>query len=268
MDPVVSADWLHEHRNAVVIADCRWYLDGRSGRAAYESGHLPGSVFVELDTALAGPGDAAAGRHPLPPPESFAAAMSELGIGDEDTVVAYDDEGGVVAARLVWMLRSLGTEAAFLDGGIAAWPEPLDREPVRREPASFAPRPWPGHLLASADDLGGDAVIVDARNRDRYRGDFEPMEQVAGHVPGAINVPCRENLGADGRLLDRDELRRRFTAAGVAPGDDVVSYCGSGVTAAHNLLILELTGFGRGRLYPGSWSQYSRLARPVATGPD
>ncbi|HEY8591182.1 MAG TPA: sulfurtransferase [Naasia sp.] len=266
IDPVVSGDWLLEHRDEVVVADSRWYLDGRSGRDASAAGHLPGAVFVDLDTALAAHASAQAGRHPLPPAEEFAAAMSALGIGETDTVVAYDDEGGVIAARLVWMLRAVGVGAAFLDGGIAAWPGALDRKPVHRPPASFPARAWPAELIASADDLDGDAVVVDARNRERFTGDFEPVEQIAGHVPGAVNVPCRENLGSDGRLLDRYELQRRYESSGITPGDPVISYCGSGVTAAHNLLTLELAGFGRGRLYPGSWSQYSRLGRPVATG--
>jgi len=268
IEPVVPVSWLREHRKVVVVADVRWYLDGRSGRAAYEGGHLPGAIFVELEEVLSGHADATSGRHPLPSPEAFAAALSRLGIHDDATVVAYDDEGGVIAARLAWMLRALGRDAAILDGGIAAWDGPLDTEETVLPPADATAVPWPAELLASMDELAtADALIVDARNGDRYRGENEPVDPRAGHVPGAVSVPCRENLDANGRLLPRDELRRRFEAAGVTADRPVISYCGSGVTATHNLLTLEYAGLGRGRLYPGSWSQYSRAAdRPVETG--
>src|SRR5829696_10252902 len=146
--PVVDAAWLSEHRGSVVPADVRWYLDGRPGRVEYDGGHLPGAVFVELEDWLAAPASAEAGRHPLPEPEVFARGMGELGIGDGDTVVAYDDQGGVIAARLVWMLRATGRAAALLDGGVAAWGGPLETEDVRRPPAAFTARPWPADRLA------------------------------------------------------------------------------------------------------------------------
>jgi thiosulfate/3-mercaptopyruvate sulfurtransferase len=268
IDPVVSVPWLREHRDEVIVADVRWYLDGRSGRAAYDGGHLPGAVFVELEDVLSGPADETTGRHPLPSPDRFAAELSRLGIGDDATVVAYDDEGGVIAARLVWMLRALGRSAAILDGGVRGWDDALETTPNVLPPASATPHPWPADLLAPLEELGTtDAVIVDARNGDRYRGENEPVDPRAGHVPGAVSVPCRENLDEDGRLLSRTALRRRFEAAGVTAGRAVISYCGSGVTATHNLLTLEYAGLGRGRLYPGSWSQYSRAAHlPVETG--
>jgi thiosulfate/3-mercaptopyruvate sulfurtransferase len=257
-----------------MLADVRWYLDGRSGRAAYDAGHLPGAVFVDLDRWLAGHGDPAQGRHPLPDPEVFADGMSRLGIGDDATVVAYDDAGGVIAARLVWMLRVTGQDAALLDGGLSAYDGPLSTEPVQREPAVFTSRRWPADRLADLADVtdlhgvaGRGVTVIDARNRDRYRGDHEPVDPRPGHVPGAVNLPCRENLDPSGRFLPVAQLRDTLRAAGVVEGADVVSYCGSGVTACHNLLAIEHAGLGQGRLYPGSWSQYSRVEdAPVATG--
>ena len=268
--PVVDIGWLREHRDAVVVADVRWYLDGRPGRPAYDAGHLPGAVFVDLDRTLAAPADPAQGRHPLPDPEVFARGMSELGIGDDDTVVAYDDAGGVVAARLVWMLRATGHSAALLDGGLHAWDGRRETAAPRPAPARFTATRWPAERLASIDDAADrDNVVLDARTRKRYLGLDDPVDSRWGHVPGAQSVPCRENIDAGGRLLDVDELRRRFRAVGVEAGAPVVSYCGSGVNACHTLLAIEHAGLGRGRLFPGSWSQWSNdPSRPVATGDD
>jgi thiosulfate/3-mercaptopyruvate sulfurtransferase len=266
MEPIVGPDWLE--RADVVVADVRWYLDGRSGRAAYDAGHIPGAVFVDLDRWLAAHGAAQAGRHPLPDPETFAQGMRVLGIGDDDTVIAYDDAGGVTAARLVWMLRVTGHDAALLDGGLQAYAGVLEQTPAARPPAAFTARPWPADRIAGIEDAADTErnVVIDARDRNRYRGEFEPVDPRAGHIPGARNVPCREHLDAEGRLLPKPELRRRFAAAGVTDGADVISYCGSGVTACHNLLALEHAGLGQGRLYPGSWSQYSADPdRPAAT---
>src|SRR4051794_37753327 len=269
MHPVVSPEWVAEQVEPVVIADVRWYLDGRSGRDAYLAGHLPGAVFVDLERRLAAEAGDDGGRHPLPDPEVFAAGMRAAGIGDDDVVVAYDDDGGVIAARLVWMLRATAHRAALLDGGLQGFEGELERGEVRRRPARFTARPWPEELLAGIDDAADPAnVVIDARSRDRFRGEDEPVDPCPGHIPGAANVPCRENVGAAGRLLPVAELRRRFAAAGVREGSQVVSYCGSGITACHSLLTLEYAGLGRGRLYPGSWSQYSRRAdRPAETGP-
>ncbi|SDX76145.1 thiosulfate/3-mercaptopyruvate sulfurtransferase [Modestobacter sp. DSM 44400] len=266
--PVVDSSWCQARGDSVVLADVRWYLDGRSGRAAYESGHLPGALFVDLDRWLAAQGDPESGRHPLPAPEVFAEGMAQLGIGDVDPVVAYDDAGGVIAARLVWMLRVTGHDAALLDGGLSAYDGPLEQATPARPRADFTPRPWSADRLADIDDAGDPAnVVLDARNADRFRGEQEPVDPRPGHVPGARNVPCRTNLDADGRFLPAEELRRRFQEVGVTGEASVVSYCGSGVTACHNLLALELAGFAPGRLYPGSWSQYSHVAdRPVALG--
>ncbi len=287
IDPFIDADWLVAHRDEVVVADCRWYLDGSLGRDAYAAGHIPGAVFVDLESDLAGDGDAAAGgRHPLPSAEEFAAAMGALGIGDDDTVVAYDDAGGVIAARLVWMLRVTGHEAALLDGGLAAWPGALETTAPVRDPTDFTARPWPAERLATIEEVAAASdrgrpnppiapvrstapaspgpTLIDARPRDRFEGAADAVDPRPGHVPGARSVPCRENLDADGRLLPAEELRDRF------PVDDaaaVISYCGSGVTACHNLLAMEQAGLVAGRLFPGSWSQWSRdPARPAETG--
>ncbi|MGN6299699.1 MAG: sulfurtransferase [Angustibacter sp.] len=266
---VVSSQWLSGHRDDVVVADVRWYLDGRSGRAAYEAGHLPGAVFVDLDRWLAAPPDATGARHPLPDPAVFADGMAALGIGDDTAVVAYDDAGGVVAARLVWMLRATGHAAALLDGGLAAHAGALSTEPVDSRPAArFTVHQWPPALLATVDDATDPRhVVLDARDHARYTGAIEPVDPRAGHIPGARSLPTRGHLDADGRFLPPSELRRRFAAAGVRADSSVVAYCGSGVTACHSLLALELAGFAPGRLYAGSWSQYSSdPTREAATG--
>ena len=266
IEPVVSLDWVRAQRDRVVLADVRWYLDGRSGRAAYDGGHLPGAVFVDVDRVLARPGSPADGRHPLPAPETFAAGMAALGIGDEDTVIAYDDTGGVIAARLVWMLRATGHAAALLDGGLTAYDGELKRAEAERPATVFTPRPWPAERLADIDDAANVSfVVLDARARDRFRGDTEPIDPRAGHIPGARSLPCLDNVDATGRFLPVAELRERFADVGVTDDAVVISYCGSGVTACHNLIALEHAGFGVGRLYPGSWSQYSHdAARPAA----
>jgi thiosulfate/3-mercaptopyruvate sulfurtransferase len=270
LPPFVDVDWLRGNRDGVLVADVRFYLDGRSGRDAHAAGHLPGAVFVDLPTVLAGPASDVGGRHPLPDPQAFAEGLAAAGIGDGASVVAYDDAGGVMAARLVWMLRALGQDAALLDGGLAAWDGPLEEGPVDPPAASAAARDWPAELLADVDDATDrDNVVLDARPAERYAGGPDDLDPRAGHIPGARNVPARGNVGADGRLLPAKELRARLGAAGVQEGSAVVSSCGSGVTACHNLLVLEHVGLGAGRLYPGSWSAYSRDdARPVATGPE
>jgi thiosulfate/3-mercaptopyruvate sulfurtransferase len=166
------------------------------------------------------------------------------------------------------MLRVTGREAALLDGGIGAWEGELETEPARRPPAAFTARPWPEGALATAEDAADPAnVAIDARQRERYLGGApDPVDPRPGHIPGARSVPARGHVGPDGRLLPVAELRERFAAAGVDGSRPVVSYCGSGVTACHNLLVLEHAGVGSGRLYPGSWSQWSHSDRPAATG--
>lgn len=268
--PVVDARWLKASRDRVVVVDVRWYLDGRSGLAAYEQGHIAGAIFCDLDRDLAAPPSPEAGRHPLPGAEAFASAMSALGIGDGEVVVAYDDAGGTVAARLVWMLRALGHPAALLDGGLAAWPEPLETEAHSRPAARFTARPWPASGLASQEEVagGGTFVVVDARAGERYRGEVEPIDPRAGHIPGAVSLPTAGHVDPGSkRFLPPEELRRRFEAVGVGVGTEVVAYCGSGVNACHELIALEVAGLGPGRLYVGSWSQWSADdSRPAATG--
>jgi thiosulfate/3-mercaptopyruvate sulfurtransferase len=270
LPPIVDTAWLTAHRAEIVLADVRFYLDGRSPRAAYDAGHLPGAVYVDLERWLAAPGSASEGRHPLPSPELFAEGMSACGIGDGTRAVAYDDAGGVIAARLVWMLRALGEEAALLDGGLAAWDGSLETAEAPASRAAFTPRPWPTDRLASADDAAAEEhVTIDARQRERFEGAPDGIDPRPGHIPGARSLPCRENLGPHGRLLPVEDLRERLSAVGIEDGASVVSYCGSGVTACHNLLVIEHVGRGQGRLYPGSWSQWSHdAARPGATGAD
>jgi thiosulfate/3-mercaptopyruvate sulfurtransferase len=271
--PLVDPAWVADHLDRAVLADVRWYLDGRSGRDAYRDGHLPGAVWIDLDTVLADAPSIRGGRHPLPAPDVFAARLAAAGIGDTDTVVAYDDSGGMSAGRLVWLLRSVGLPAALLDGGLAAWPGPLRTGDEERPAASFSPRPWPHDRLASIDEVSSivagrrTVALVDARSPDRYRGETEPLDPRAGHIPGAINLPYGDNLDAEGRFLPVEQLRALFNSAGIEDGTEVVAYCGSGVSACVDLLALEAAGLGGGRLYPGSWSQWSAdRGRPAATG--
>jgi thiosulfate/3-mercaptopyruvate sulfurtransferase len=260
--PLVSAEWLAAHLDEVVVADVRWYLDGRSGRDAYLAGHIPGAVFVDVDRDLAGPPSAARGRHPLPEAEAFAQAMSALGIGDGDRVVAYDDAGGSVAARLWWMLDALSHLAAVLDGGVQAWAGSLRTGEEHRPTARFTPREWPPARLVETADVerlrrDPRALIVDARAPERFTGALEPIDPRPGHIPGARSAPWMDNLDpASGRFHSPATLRARFAALGAGEADAVVAYCGSGVTACHDLLALETVGV-RARLYPGSWSQWS-----------
>jgi thiosulfate/3-mercaptopyruvate sulfurtransferase len=268
MGPIVDLRWLRDHAREIIMVDARWYLDGRSARDAYEQGHIPSAIFVDLDQVLAKSGSPDGGRHPIPDASVFADAMSALGIGDGTTVIAYDDAGGVIAARIVWMLRALGENAALLDGGLQIYDGTLATGLESLPPAQFSLKPWPSNRLANIDEASSLAnLVLDARNRDRYLGENETIDPRAGHIPGAINIPCRENLNLDGTFLPPAQIRERFENAGVREATHVISYCGSGVTACHNLLAMELAGLGQGRLFPGSWSQYSQAVdRPVSTG--
>jgi len=265
--PLVSADWLHEHihdEDARVV-DFRWYLDGRRGRDAYERGHIPGAVFVELDDVT---GKEGGGRHPLPTREQFEAEMRAAGIGGRSKVVVYDDIGGSIAARL-WFLLDLFQhgDQAVLDGGLQAWGDPLETTAVSPEPGDFrAGTPDSSRILDfdAVRDLGGGVPLLDARAGERYRGEKEPIDPKAGHIPGALSAPFRENLGPDGRFKSPAELRARFADLGAENG--AVVYCGSGVNATHDLLAMELAGVPNGRLYAGSWSDWSHRDAPVATG--
>jgi thiosulfate/3-mercaptopyruvate sulfurtransferase len=274
--PLVTVDWLHRSLGdpSLRIADVRWALSGPPGRERYDAGHLPGAVFLDVDTELATPGAPTDGRHPLPSAAHLAEALGTHGIGDEHVVVAYDDASGSIAARLWWLFRHFGrgSACAVLDGGIAAWADaglPLTTDEPSHPPATWTPR-------AARDDVAdADAVaaadertlLLDARAAERYRGEIEPIDPRAGHVPGAVSAPWTGNIGPDGRFLSADALRARFGELGVE-GREVVAYCGSGINATHDLLALELAGMGDGRLFAGSWSAWSSdPARPAATGP-
>ncbi|MET3904849.1 sulfurtransferase [Paenarthrobacter sp. 4246] len=265
--PFVDWSWCAGNPGKFVLADCRWYLDGSSGMDAFGSGHLPGAVYIDLDQWLSGPASPETGRNPLPDPEVFAEGMRQAGINDSDTVIAYDDAGGVIAARLVWMLRSTGHNAAILDGGMAAYQGELTRDYSPGTRGRFSAQAWPAHLLADISEASSAAYLrVDARNRDRFEGLQDPVDPRPGHIPGAVNVPCRENLDSTGHLIPEVQVRTNFEHAGVLSAGNAVSYCGSGVTACHNLLAMEHVGMGQGKLFVGGWSQYSRAQEmPVAT---
>ena len=269
--PLVSAEWLRDHRQEpdVRIIDLRWYLDGRSGYDAYLAGHLPGAVFVDLDRAITGADGP--GRHPLPGRAQFEEAMRAAGVGPGSRVLVYDDQGGFSAARLWWLLRYFGHHsAAVLDGGIQTFAESLETGPAAPPPrCGFVAAEPDQSMVAAREEVqtGRVGLLVDARAGERYRGEVEPIDPKAGHIPGARNLVWRSLLGPDWRFLPPAELRRSLEAV-CAAGGDVVMYCGSGVSSCVNVLAYELAGLGRARLYPGSWSDWSRLDLPVATGAD
>jgi thiosulfate/3-mercaptopyruvate sulfurtransferase len=253
------------------LLDIRWQLAGPPGREEYSRGHIPGAAFVDLDSELAGaPG--AGGRHPLPDPASFERAMRGAGVSNERAVVVYDAAGALSAARGWWMLRYFGhSDVAVLDGGLAAWVAaggPVERDPPKVVPGDFVARPGGMPVLDAAGAgalAGGAGVLIDARAPERYRGEQEPIDPVAGHIPGAVNVPATENVDGAGRFQPAAELRERFRRAGVAGASRVGAYCGSGVTAAHEVLALEVAGFPDAALYVGSWSEWIvDPRRPVA----
>jgi thiosulfate/3-mercaptopyruvate sulfurtransferase len=274
LPPIVTAGWVLAHRDEVVLADVRWYLDGRSGRDAFTAAHVPGATFVDLEHDLSTPGEPTDGRHPLPSPEELAAALGRLGIGEDDVVIAYDDSGGGTAGRLVWMLRVIGHPAALLDGGLRAWPEPPEAgDGVSRSPTTVRPRPWPtdrfaGHEEVATAAADPEAVLLDARSAPRFAGEDGSVDRRAGHIPGAGNAPWAGNLDPEtGRFRDAPALRQRFADLGVGEDTEVICYCGSGVSACADLLALERAGVGRTRLYVPSWSGWSAdPARPAAQG--
>jgi thiosulfate/3-mercaptopyruvate sulfurtransferase len=293
--PLVSverlAEWLASSRPPVVV-DLRWYLGKPgAGRAAYDEGHIPGAIFLDLDEDLADPnGLGAPGRHPLPSPAAFLARMAVAGIGDGDRVVGYDDVGGWVAARLWWMLDNLGFGkrgvpgewVGVLDGGIKAWAEAgnaLEHEPVERArgnltTGSLADR-WRG--VIEREELKaklGRVTLLDARGAPRYRGETEPIDPVAGHIPTAISAPFDMNLDVDGRMLGPGALRAMYAEMGIEGREDgrsapeVVTSCGSGTSATHHSLAMRLAGLPDPILYVGSYSDWSRSGEAVATGPE
>ena len=263
-----AADWF--------VADCRFELGKPdAGRNAWRAGHIPGAVHVDLERDLSVPVTPASGRHPLPDPADFAQTLRRLGIGNETCVVCYDAGPGAFAARLWWMLRWVGhDEVAVLDGGFAAWTaegRPVSTATPARAPARFTPQPRPD-LVLDTDGvmraLAQGETLVDVRAAERFTGNVEPIDPVAGHVPGAVNLPFLDNVDGSGRFRDPAalaELWRSRTGAG--PGAAPICMCGSGVTACQGLLALESAGIRGARLYEGSWSEWIRdPARPVARG--
>lgn len=261
-----------------VVLDVRWQLSVAKaageppfdGRAAYESGHVPGAVYVDLDKELAGPaGDR--GRHPLPDLAEFGAAMRRAGVSAGRPVVVYDGGQGWAAARAWWLLRWTGhPDVRVLDGGLPSWRGGLSVDVPPRGEGDFAPEPGRTGLLDAdgAALLARSGVLFDARAGERYRGEVEPIDRVGGHIPGAVSAPTNDNVAPDGRFRPAEELRDRFKALGASDGVEVGVYCGSGVSGAHEVLALAVAGIPAA-LYVGSWSEWSAdPARPVAVGPD
>lgn len=254
------------------LLDVRWELAAGPRRDQYREGHLPGAVFVDLDAELAGP-PGAGGRHPLPTAERFAAAMRAAGVSGTRSVVVYDAASSTAAARAWWLLKYFGhPNVAVLDGGLAAWTAaggPLETGDATAEPGDFVARPGAMPLLdaGAAAALAARGVLLDARAPERFRGEREPIDPVAGRIPGAVNRPATENVDRSGRFVERARLRAAFQQLGVADGIEVGAYCGSGVTAAHEVLALELAGFPAA-LYVGSWSEWiTDPTRPVERDP-
>lgn len=280
LPPLISAGALRQrlHDPHLLVVDCRFELtDAGYGRRAWAAGHLPGARFASMEEDLAGPRGAGEGRHPLPSPEAFAQVLSRWGFTDQSHVVAHDQASGAAAARLWWMLRARGhARVQVLDGGWQAWlaagGEVVTDAP-QVAPTVVLPRPFAGLMDATAvaDAVAhGRIVVVDARAPDRFAGRNEPIDPVAGHVPGALNLPFTANLDASGHWRSPQALRELWQpVVQHAAGRPVVAMCGSGITACHNLLALELAGHRDTRLFAGSWSGWiADPARPIATGED
>jgi thiosulfate/3-mercaptopyruvate sulfurtransferase len=252
------------------LLDVRWALRTGADRDAYLRGHIPGAAFVDLDAELAAP-PGAGGRHPLPEASAFEKAMRAAGVRNDHGVIVYDAGNAMAAARAWWLLRYFGhPRVEVLDGGLAAWQAddlPTEQGAVEGELGDFSARPGAMPLLdaGAAAALAERGLLLDARAPERFRGQREPIDPVAGHIPGALNRPTTMNVDASGRFLSPEELRTAFTALGLGPGERPGAYCGSGVTAAHEVLALELAGY-RAALYAGSWSEWiADPTRPVAT---
>ncbi|TMB47618.1 MAG: sulfurtransferase [Chloroflexi bacterium] len=264
--PLVDAGWLRTHMNDgnVAVIDFRWHLLGPKGHDQYLGGHIPGAVFVDLEAVSGREGP---GRHPLPSPEQFQAQMRAAGVTSETKVVVYDDEGGSAAARLWFLLGWFGhDDQAVLDGGIQAWGSPLETDFPHTVPGDFTAREPDRSRVLDFEAVSrlGDLPLLDARAGERYRGEAEPVDPKAGHIPGALSAPWQENLAPGGKFKSPQELRQRFEGLGAEQG--AVSYCGSGVTACHNVLAMRLAGLPDALLYEGSWSDWSHRDAPVATG--
>jgi thiosulfate/3-mercaptopyruvate sulfurtransferase len=254
-----------------ILLDVRWSLGDPHGHEHYRAAHIPGAVYVDLESQLCAPGGPGLGRHPLPDRHALQEAARQWGLNDGDTVVAYDDSGNLAAARLWWLLRHAGfASITLLDGGLTAWRSAgFEVEGGDERHCVGNVRLTTGSMpVVSIEDLEEPTavdVVLDARAGERFRGENEPVDPKAGHIPGAVSAPTTANLGADRRFLPADELRRRFAALGADRGR-VAVYCGSGITAAHEIAALEVAGI-RGSLFPGSWSQWSTTeGLPVATG--
>ncbi len=273
--PVVSCAWLAEWLDdpGIRVVDTRWYLlEPGEGRHQHEKGHIPGAVFLDLDTDLSAP--TGPGRHPLPATEDFRALMGRHGIGNLHHVVVYDQGPGAIAARLWWMLRSVGHgDVSVLDGGYGQWtaeghPTTTDVPEVPSTEFLAARGFTPTIDRHALRACLGTVQVIDARPADRYRGENETVDPAAGHIPTSISAPTDGNLGGDGLFKSPDLLAGRFADLGLDPRVPVVSSCGSGVTACHNILALQLAGWPEATLYPGSWSDWSTAGFPVATGPE
>lgn len=269
----VELDAMLRDRDDLVVLDVRWRLDQPDGRPAFRDGHVPGAVYVDLETELAAPADPALGRHPLPTREALQDAARGWGLRDGDAVVVLDDLGGMSAARAWWLLRHAGVaDVRVLDGGWSAWaaaglPVETGATTPERGDVTLDWGRMPTLELDEVAAFAADHPLLDARAAERYRGEVEPIDPRAGHIPGAISAPTADSLDVDRRLLSPWALRIRFGELGARVGEPVGVYCGSGVTAAHEALALAVAGF-EPVLYPGSWSQWSaREALPVATGP-
>jgi thiosulfate/3-mercaptopyruvate sulfurtransferase len=251
------------------VLDVRWDLMAPPGRPDYLAGHLPGAVYVDLDAELSAHGGPSEGRHPLPSVEDLQAAARRWGVRAGETVVVYDGGSGMGAARAWWLLRWGGLEdVRILDGGLRAWEGPLESGDVTPEPGDVVLTGGGMPVLDAegAAALAGDGLLLDARAPERFRGETEPLDPVAGHIPGAVNAPAAANLGEDGRYLPPEELRERYETLGVRDGVAVGAYCGSGISAVQDIVALRLAGYDA-VLYPGSWSAWcSDPGRPVATG--
>jgi thiosulfate/3-mercaptopyruvate sulfurtransferase len=267
--PLISPDELAASLRTVTVLDVRYLMGGPPGREQHAAGHVPGAAYVDLDEDLADP-PGAGGRHPLPDPARFEAAMRRAGVRDDRPVVVYDDWQGRAAARAWWLLRHHGhRDVRVLDGGWTAWLEdghPAEAGPVDADPGDFTLSPSERAPAVGPDEVPHVEVLIDARAPERFRGETEPVDAVAGHVPGAVNVPTNANLDERGRFLPPARLREVYAAVGADTASTVAAYCGSGVTAAHDLLAMEVAGI-RAALYPGSWSGWiTDPGRPVATG--
>lgn len=270
--PLITTQDLIDKVEQMTLLDVRWSLNGPPGIDEYLKGHIPGAVFVDLDLELSAP-PGPGGRHPLPDAWSFTAAMRNAGVSSNRPVVVYDAGNSMAAARAWWLLRYFGHgHVAVLDGGLAAWTAagyPVATQPVVAGHGNFVASPGGMPLIdaAGAAKLGEAGVLLDSRAPERYRGDSEPVDPVAGHIPGARNRPTTDNVDEQGRFRAPDELRHQFSQLGIDGGAQVGAYCGSGVSAAHQVLALELAGYPAA-LYAGSWSEWIiDPSRPVARGP-